>query len=522
MENNEERMHGESVNIDNSEQAEIEKIEKDLLKNKIEEVKLLLELSELTKNKEMADKAFTIITDEIDGKIDEYELTKLTKKHNEVVNVILGNKISSKSLDKIDSIYKEIIETKDSSKLIQISNIIENMPDNKEKQVHKEKYENLRKDLVEYSRAKALMDRSFIEKEPRMLHIGLNIAGGIKVYNFKEELLEYGNELRMRFDDFFKKIDEIDILISKATYSKAKDDIKKAQEKLNEIDDCRKKEELQKRLDKVDAIQNEIDDKTNDHDIDDNNHEKEIDNTNQNEEILNPNIKGNKPKLTWKTIASVAMGLGVGVGATALFGAGSIIIVPAAGLIAKKLINKKKEKIMLEQRKIAEAGEVTEVQEPTGKIKKTMYKFKKYLNSEEGLRDLEFFVNAVTISGTATSIGGNAFRLLYATGDTILTAGAIGAATAVGSGYAINSISKDQTHNESLNEDPETEIEETDTVEQDVENEDEQIPVDQIEDLEPERQINNSNQDNIVIDNQTETVPDELVTVEEPPRRRIR
>ena len=117
-----------------------------------------------------------------------------------------------------------------------------------------------------------------------------------------------------------------------------------------------------------------------------------------------------KPKLTWKTVAMIAAGIGVG--ATVFFVAGPVgITVMDIGLgIGKAVIKKQRKK--LEEARLNGETKVENVEEPDSKIKKAMFKLKEYLKSEEGLRDLSWGMTSAIITGSALSIAQTVSKLI--------------------------------------------------------------------------------------------------------------
>ena len=117
-----------------------------------------------------------------------------------------------------------------------------------------------------------------------------------------------------------------------------------------------------------------------------------------------PIVKGNKPKVTWKTVAATAIGIGIGAGVFFAAGPLGVGIMSLAGGIAKKFINKKRKELASMQR-VGGSQEVEEIREPKTGIKGAFARFKNYLKSEEGLRDMSWMINAAIITGVGLSVG---------------------------------------------------------------------------------------------------------------------
>lgn len=124
----------------------------------------------------------------------------------------------------------------------------------------------------------------------------------------------------------------------------------------------------------------------------------------QEEAPVMPIVKGNKPKVTWKTVAATAIGIGIGAGVFFAAGPLGVGIMSLAGGIAKKFINKKRKELASMQR-VGGSQEVEEIREPKTGIKGAFARFKNYLKSEEGLRDMSWMINAAIITGVGLSVG---------------------------------------------------------------------------------------------------------------------
>lgn len=121
------------------------------------------------------------------------------------------------------------------------------------------------------------------------------------------------------------------------------------------------------------------------------------------EEPQLPKVVNNKPKLTWKTVASVAAGIGIG--ATVFFTVGpvGVGVMSLAGGLAKKFINNKRK----EYAKMRKAGlkNVEELRPIRPGFRGKIDKFVNYLKSEEGLRDMSWMINAAIFTGVGLSVG---------------------------------------------------------------------------------------------------------------------
>lgn len=116
-----------------------------------------------------------------------------------------------------------------------------------------------------------------------------------------------------------------------------------------------------------------------------------------------PIVKGNNPKLTWKTVAATAVGIGLGAGVFFTAGPLGVGIMTLSGKLAKTLINRKINKLAQVQQ-LGNNIDVEEVREPQPGLKGAFGRFKSYLGSEEGLRDIKWMINAAIVTGTALTV----------------------------------------------------------------------------------------------------------------------
>lgn len=119
-----------------------------------------------------------------------------------------------------------------------------------------------------------------------------------------------------------------------------------------------------------------------------------------------PHVKYNKPKLTWKTAMAVAAG--VGIGATVFFAAGptGVAVMSIVNSVALKVVGSARAKAAANRMSVlGGAVEVEAVEEPKKGIKGAVSNFKKYIKSEEGLRDISWMLTSAIITGNALSIG---------------------------------------------------------------------------------------------------------------------
>ena len=113
------------------------------------------------------------------------------------------------------------------------------------------------------------------------------------------------------------------------------------------------------------------------------------------------NIK-NAPALTWKTALSIAAGIGLGAGVFFAFGGAGVAVLSISGMIGKLILNKKRKKLI--EKRLSGQVEVQSTEEPRKGLKGAIDKFRKYINSEEGVRDLSALLSASIITGNSINL----------------------------------------------------------------------------------------------------------------------
>lgn len=94
------------------------------------------------------------------------------------------------------------------------------------------------------------------------------------------------------------------------------------------------------------------------------------------------------PKLTWKTFAFLAGGLALGATIGFAVGTTGLIIANAGLAVAKYFVNKKRKEAR--EKRLNGENEIVSVELPDNKLKAGIEKFKNYIKSEEGLRDISW------------------------------------------------------------------------------------------------------------------------------------
>lgn len=131
------------------------------------------------------------------------------------------------------------------------------------------------------------------------------------------------------------------------------------------------------------------------------------------DEPVIPNVKSNKPKITWKTILHVAAGIGIG--AAVFFTAGplGVGIMSLAGGLANKFLKQRRNEIA-RLNSLGISTKINTVVEPRPGIKGLVDRVKNKFRTEEGLRDMSWMINSAIITGTSLTVASTVNNLIQA------------------------------------------------------------------------------------------------------------
>ncbi len=116
------------------------------------------------------------------------------------------------------------------------------------------------------------------------------------------------------------------------------------------------------------------------------------------------NVEKN-PKLTWKTFTWLAAGLGLGAVVGFTVGPVGLVVGNFAIAGAKIYVNKLRKKVR--EKRLNGENEIVAIEQPDNKLKATMQKFKNYIKSEEGLRDISWGLTGGVIGLNLGHLGKN-------------------------------------------------------------------------------------------------------------------
>ena len=131
------------------------------------------------------------------------------------------------------------------------------------------------------------------------------------------------------------------------------------------------------------------------------------------DEPVMPNVKSNKPKITWKTILHVVAGIGIG--AAVFFTAGplGVGVMSLAGGLANKFLKQRRNEIA-RLNSLGISTKINTVVEPRPGIKGLVDRVKNKFRTEEGLRDMSWMINSAIITGTSLTVTSTVNNLIQA------------------------------------------------------------------------------------------------------------
>ena len=136
------------------------------------------------------------------------------------------------------------------------------------------------------------------------------------------------------------------------------------------------------------------------------------------DEPVIPNVKSNKPKITWKTVLHVAAGIGIG--AAVFFTAGplGVGVMSLAGGLTNKFLKQRRNEIA-RLNSLGISTKINTVVEPRPGIKGLVDRVKNKFRTEEGIRDVSWMINSAIITGTTLTVASTVNNLIQARNATV-------------------------------------------------------------------------------------------------------
>lgn len=131
------------------------------------------------------------------------------------------------------------------------------------------------------------------------------------------------------------------------------------------------------------------------------------------DEPVMPNVKSNKPKITWKTILHVAAGIGIGSAVFFTAGPLGVGVMSLAGGLANKFLKQRRNEIA-RLNSLGISTKINTVVEPRPGIKGLVDRVKNKFRTEEGIRDMSWMINSAIITGTSLTVASTVNNLIQA------------------------------------------------------------------------------------------------------------
>lgn len=173
-------------------------------------------------------------------------------------------------------------------------------------------------------------------------------------------------------------------------------------------------DEIEEPIEPLQPVNEEVEEQEEDKEEDKSKEEpEEEENIELDDEPVMPNVKSNKPKITWKTILHVAAGIGIG--AAVFFTAGplGVGVMSLAGGLANKFLKQRRNEIA-RLNSLGISTKINTVVEPRPGIKGLVDRVKNKFRTEEGLRDMSWMINSAIITGTSLTVASTINNLIQA------------------------------------------------------------------------------------------------------------
>ena len=135
-----------------------------------------------------------------------------------------------------------------------------------------------------------------------------------------------------------------------------------------------------------------------------------------------PNVKANKPKITWKTVLHVAAGIGIGAAVFFTTGPLGVGVMSLAGGLTNKFLKQRRNEIA-RLNKLGIKAKINTVVEPRPGLKGLVDRVKNRFRIEEGIRDVSWMINSAIITGTALTVASTVNNIIQARSAATPTSG---------------------------------------------------------------------------------------------------
>ena len=173
-------------------------------------------------------------------------------------------------------------------------------------------------------------------------------------------------------------------------------------------------EDIEESIEPLPPVNEEVEEQEEDKEKDKDKEEEPEENIELDEDVPQiPNVKANKPKITWKTVLHVAAGIGIGAAVFFTTGPLGVGVMSLAGGLTNKFLKQRKNEIA-RLNKLGIKTKINTVVEPRPGLKGLVDRVKNRFRTEEGIRDVSWMINSAIITGTALTVASTVNNIIQA------------------------------------------------------------------------------------------------------------
>lgn len=182
-------------------------------------------------------------------------------------------------------------------------------------------------------------------------------------------------------------------------------------------------EDIEESIEPLPPVNEEVEEQEEDKEKDKDKEEEPEENIELDENVPQiPNVKANKPKITWKTVLHVAAGIGIGAAVFFTTGPLGVGVMSLAGGLTNKFLKQRRNEIA-RLNKLGIKAKINTVVEPRPGLKGLVDRVKNRFRTEEGIRDVSWMINSAIITGTALTVASTVNNIIQARSAATSTSG---------------------------------------------------------------------------------------------------
>lgn len=182
-------------------------------------------------------------------------------------------------------------------------------------------------------------------------------------------------------------------------------------------------EDIEESIEPLPPVNEEVEEQEEDKEKDKDKEEEPEENIELDEDVPQiPNVKANKPKITWKTVLHVAAGIGIGAAVFFTTGPLGVGVMSLAGGLTNKFLKQRRNEIA-RLNKLGIKTKINTVVEPRPGLKGLVDRVKNRFRTEEGIRDVSWMINSAIITGTALTVASTVNNIIQARSAATPTSG---------------------------------------------------------------------------------------------------